>query len=142
MVNLADEGDLYLALPTERGKRMSSHPIDYVELSADDPEAAGKFYANLFGWKIKHRPELNYTTFEAKPGPDGGFNPVSEGHKAGEVLVYIATDDIDATLAKVESLGGKTVVPKTAIPAVGWFGVFTDPTGNRLALFTGMGEQG
>jgi predicted enzyme related to lactoylglutathione lyase len=120
---------------------MTSNPIDYVELSADDVEDAAKFYASLFGWKIKHMPELNYTGFEAEPGPSGGFNPVGEMHKAGEVLVYVATDDIDARLAKVEALGGKTVVPKTEIPGVGWFGIFTDPTGNRLALFAEMGEQ-
>jgi predicted enzyme related to lactoylglutathione lyase len=33
------------------------------------------------------------------------------------------------------------VVPKTEIPQVGWFGVFKDPTGNKVALFTGA-QQG
>jgi predicted enzyme related to lactoylglutathione lyase len=57
------------------------------------------------------------------------------------VLLYISTDDIDATLAKIEAHGGKTVVPKTEIPQVGWFGIFTDPTGNRVALFTATSQQ-
>ena len=47
-----------------------------------------------------------------------------------------ATDDIDASLAKAESLGGKTVIPKTEIPGVGWFGFFSDPTGNVVSLYT------
>ncbi|MBV9707198.1 MAG: VOC family protein, partial [Chloroflexi bacterium] len=41
-----------------------------------------------------------------------------------------------ASLAKVEELGGKTVRSKTEIPNTGWFAIFTDPTGNTIALFT------
>jgi hypothetical protein len=32
---------------------------------------------------------------------------------AGEPLLYVASEDIDADLRKAESLGGTTVVPKT-----------------------------
>ena len=60
--------------------------------------------------------------FQADPGPGGGFVKSGDhGYKQGEVLIYISTDDIDATLAKVESLGGKTLQPKTEIPQTGWF---------------------
>ena len=31
---------------------MSDHPIVHIELSADDPMAAGKFYGEVFGWDI------------------------------------------------------------------------------------------
>jgi len=117
---------------------MSNHPIVHVEFSADDPKAAGKFYAELFGWKTESMPEMNYVTFEAEGGPGGGFNPLSEPVKAGDVLVYVTTDDIEASLAKAESLGGKTLVPKTEISKIGWFGMFVDPTGNKVGLFTGM----
>jgi uncharacterized protein len=50
-------------------------------------------------------------------------------------LIYISTDDIDATLAKAESLGAKTLTPKTEAP-YGWLAVLTDPDGNRIALYT------
>ena len=115
---------------------MSDHPIVHVDFSANDPGAAGKFYSEVFGWKIQPVPEMNYTMFTAEGGPGGGFPQVGEMTRAGHVLVYVSTDDIDATLAKIESLGGKTVLPKTEIPTVGWFGIFTDPTGNQIALFT------
>ena len=61
---------------------------------------------------------------------------------AGEPLLYVASEDIDADLRKAESLGGTTVVPKTEIPQVGWFGVFKDPTGNKVGLFSGGMQQG
>lgn len=122
---------------------MSNHPIVHIEFSAKDAGAAGKFYADLFGWKIERDEAMDYVMFQAEPGPGGGFSKVGEqGTEAGDVLVYVATDDIEASLAKAESLGGKTVAPKREIPGVGWFGIFTDPTGNVVGLFTGMGEQG
>ncbi len=116
---------------------MSKHPIVHVEFSAHDPGAAAKFYAELFGWKVTPMPEMNYFTFDAEGGPGGGFPAVGEQFKAGDVLAYVATDDIEASLAKAESLGGKTVVPKTEIPSIGWFAMFADPTGNVVGLFTG-----
>jgi predicted enzyme related to lactoylglutathione lyase len=123
---------------------MANHPIVHIEIPAHDPAAAGKFYADVFDWKLQTDPNFDYHMFQAEGGPAGGFVQVSEGmaqYKPGEVLLYIATDDINATLAQVEAHGGKTVLPKTEIPHVGWFGIFTDPTGNRLALFTAMSQQ-
>ncbi len=58
------------------------------------------------------------------------------------MLIYLSSDDIDADLGKVGSLGGATVVPKTEIPQTGWFAIFTDPTGNRIGLYTAMAGQG
>ena len=121
---------------------MSDHPIVHIELSAQDPGDAGKFYADLFGWKIESDEAMDYVMFRAEPGPGGGFVKAGEqGMEAGDVLIYVATADIEAALTKAESLGGKTVVRKTEIPNVGWFGVFTDPTGNAVGLFTTKGEQ-
>ncbi len=120
---------------------MSKHPIVHIELSANDPEAAGKFYSDAFDWKFEAIPEMNYVTFEAEGGPGGGFNPTSsESVNPGDVLVYIQTDDIEASLAKVESLGGKALMPKTEIPNTGWFGIFSDPTGNNVGLYTPLSE--
>ncbi|MEP7136829.1 MAG: VOC family protein, partial [Chloroflexota bacterium] len=102
-------------------------------------EGAGKFYQDLFGWKMQHMPEMNYTMWEAGDGDEyGGFPQVSEENPAGQVLVYIASDDIDADLKKVVQLGGQVLHSKTEIPGMGWFGVFQDPTGNVLAVYTGM----
>lgn len=117
---------------------MSKHPIVHIELSAEDPVAAGEFYANLFDWGITHDKALEYVMFNPEPGPGGGFNPVSDDTPAGTVLLYVQSDDIEATLAKAESLGGKTLVPRTEIPTVGWFAIFADPTGNSIGLFKGL----
>jgi predicted enzyme related to lactoylglutathione lyase len=117
---------------------MSRYGIVHVEFSANDLQSAAKFYGDLFGWKIEHIPEMNYATFDPEEGPGGGFNPVSDSNPAGTVLVYVGTDDIEGSLARAESLGAKTIVPKTEIPQTGWFAIFIDPTGNQIGLYTPM----
>jgi predicted enzyme related to lactoylglutathione lyase len=115
---------------------MSKRNIVHMELPAADVKGASKFYEDLFGWKMEHAAEFDYTMWEDGSGYGGGFNKVSEETPAGQVIVYIHSDDIDADLKRVEALGGTVVTPKTEIPGTGWFGQFRDPTGNLLALYT------
>ena len=66
---------------------------------------------------------------------------VSETYAAGTVSVYVHTDDINATLAKAEALGGKIIVPRSEIPGVAWFAFFADPTGNQVGLLEPLSNQ-
>jgi len=120
---------------------MSSHPIVHIEISSVNQEESGRFYADLFGWHVEQMPEMNYATFETHEGVGGGFNPIGDGVPAGTVTVYVDTDDIDATLAKAEKLGGQTLATKTDIPGIGWFGLFRDPSGNMIGLYTRLPGQ-
>ena len=123
---------------------MASSPIVHIEIPAVDPAKASRFYAETFDWKILHDDSFDYYMFEARPGPGGGFVKVEEGAITGnpnQPLIYFGTDDIETTLAKIEANGGKTVAGKTEIPQTGWFAIFTDPEGNRLALYTAMHQH-
>ena len=118
---------------------MSKRNIVHVEIPAVNTNEAGEFYRELFGWKITPMPEMNYTMWEAGDGDEyGGFPKVSAENPAGQVLVYIASDDIDEDLEKVVEMSGKVLHEKAEIPGMGWYGVFQDPTGNVLALYTSM----
>jgi uncharacterized protein len=117
---------------------MSKRNVVHVEIPSANVEAAAKFYQDLFGWKIQSMPEMNYSMWEAADGSGGGFPKVSADSPAGQVLVYIASDDIDSDLDAVEKLGGTVLYRKTEIPGMGWFGIFKDPTGNALALYTSL----
>jgi predicted enzyme related to lactoylglutathione lyase len=120
---------------------MSEHRVVHVEISAQDREAAAKFYGDLFGWKFEQFPDMNYATFDTGNSVGGGLNPVTDTNPAGSVVVYIGSADIDADLAKAESLGANIVQPKTEIPNTGWFGFFADPTGNMIGLYTGLESE-
>ena len=115
---------------------MSKRNVVHVEITAVNVEAASKFYTELFGWKLQHIPEMNYTMWEDGSGFGGGFTGPSDENPAGKVLVYIDSDDIEADLKKAVQLGGKMIHAKMEIPGSGWFGIFEDPDGNRLALYT------
>jgi uncharacterized protein len=132
---------------------MSNHPIVHIEFPATDPKAAGAFYGEVFGWQVEQYaetdPSFDYHMFRAEGGPGGAFVKTTEEpsaggivYKIGEPLLYIHTDDIDAALAAIEQHGGKIQVPRTEIPQNGWYAVFTDPSGNRVGLYTGPGQQG
>ncbi|MFQ5616249.1 MAG: VOC family protein, partial [Anaerolineales bacterium] len=118
---------------------MSNHPFVHIEFSTKDRKEAADFYGSVFGWEMQHIDDMNYTMFSTGEGQiGGGLNPVQENYPAGTVSVYIGTEDIEATLAKIEASGGKTLVPKSEIPNTGWFAFFSDPTGNMVGLYTDM----
>jgi predicted enzyme related to lactoylglutathione lyase len=116
---------------------MSKHPIVHIEFAAHDPKASAKFYSELFGWPITEAPEFNYSMFDAGDGVGGGFVTIGgeSGTKSGDVLVYVSTDDIEASLAKAVSLGSTVISPNMEVPGQGWFAVFTDPGGNKVGLW-------
>jgi steroid delta-isomerase-like uncharacterized protein len=114
--------------------------IVHVEIPAADREAAASFYNELFGWEFEHMgAPTNYTTF-VTGNIGGGFPDVGELYEPCDELVYLYSGDIDTDLRGIESRGGQTVMPSTEIPGFGWFAIFTDPTGNRLALYTPLQE--
>lgn len=117
---------------------MSKRNVVHIEIPAASVGDAANFYEALFDWKMQHVPEFNYTMWADGGGFGGGFNQASDEYPVGQVLVYIDSDDIDADLKRVTELGGTVIHPKMEIPGTGWFGLFKDPTGNLLALYTSM----
>ena len=125
---------------------MAAQPIVHIELSTVNGAESAKFYSDLFGWDLQHMAQFDYWTFRADGGPGGGFNNVSNANtealgfevKPGTVVTYVGSDDIEADLARAEALGGKIVTTKMEIPSMGWFGIFSDPSGNLIGLYTDM----
>src|SRR4249920_1733863 len=80
------------------------NPVVHWELLSKQPAKIASFYEQLFGWKIQHRPELNYRIVET--GGEGGINggiidPQREGPWPGNTTVYIAVDDLAAYRKRV-----------------------------------------
>ena len=122
---------------------MATYPVNHLEISATNPNAAAKFYSTVFDWKIEVEESMNYVQFTAEEGGIGGaFTPVTDDNPAGTLVPYVTTDDIEASLEKIGSNGGSTVVPKTEIPGFGHFAVFSDPTGNRIGLYSSANSEG
>lgn len=108
---------------------MPEHPICHVEIPASDPAALSAFYAAVFDWHMQADPASNNHLFQPRRGPGGAFVKADDTARAqiGQVLIYISTDDINATLAQAEAQGAKTLPPKKEV-SYGWFAIFADPS--------------
>lgn len=114
--------------------------IVHIELPCNDTPRAKKFYGDLFGWTFEEIPEMDYTLFEAGNGPGGGLF-VPEEFNPGGALNYILVEDVEAKAKEVESAGGKILVPPAEVPGQGWFAVFEDPEGTKMALWKGASQS-
>ncbi len=97
---------------------MATHPIVHVDFATPDPQATGKFYADLLGWQLHFEAQFDYLMFQGEPGPGGGFvKPDGAQYKPGDVLVYVGTDDIEATLRMLKNAGLRLIdeTPRTGI---------------------------
>lgn len=115
---------------------MTTRNIIHIEIPTSNSKQSGEFYNSLFGWKITREESLDYTMFEPDSAPSGGFSKIPEETQVNEITLYVESEDIQADLAKVEQLGGKIIAHKTEIPGIGYYGQFTDPTGNKISLYT------
>lgn len=112
----------------------------WAELMTSDHQAAKKFYTSLFGWETEEYPMegMDYTVLKVDGEPVGGIMaspPESQGMPPAWGL-YVTVDNVDATAARVEELGGKIMRPPTDIPEIGRFCVFQDPQGSTLCAIT------
>ena len=120
---------------------MIKRNIVHIEIPTKDAKASAEYYEKLFGWHMEHFEEMNYTMWDPHEGPGGGFSPVDQGAKPDNVIIYVNSEDIEADLKKAAELGGTIVQEKMEIPETGWFGIFKDPTGNAIALYTSMNTE-
>jgi len=114
--------------------------VNWIEIPASNFKRALAFYKAILGVDI-HEAEM----FGSKMGffPSDGKN-VSGAIVQGEdykpstegVTVYLnAGDDLQVVLDKVEKNLGTIIVPKTQIsPEMGYFAMFIDTEGNKMAL--------
>jgi predicted enzyme related to lactoylglutathione lyase len=117
--------------------------VVHFEVPFDDGDRARAFYRSAFAWEIMPMPEMDYTIVStgpmgdqgpSEPGYIGGGMMTRTGDFQGPVLV-VDVEDINATLAKVEELGGKTVRPRQEVGEMGFSAYFTDTEGNLMGLW-------
>jgi len=94
------------------------------------------FYGDVFGWTFqKWDGPMDYWTVTT--GTDGiGING-GLSRRSGDNATIMNTIDVpsaDDYLDRITSAGGKVVMPKDAVPGVGWFAAFVDPEGNHFGI--------
>lgn len=121
------------------------HTFCWDELVTTDPEAAGAFYAAVFGWQphaVDMGGGMTYTLLH-RPGTHGpGGQPIGAGGMMKSPpgvqhsfwIPYIAVDDADRASERAAKLGGTIMVPPTDIPNIGRFSCWSDPQQASIAV--------
>ena len=122
-------------------------PVVHFEVIGKDAARLQSYYSELFGWEIDANNPLNYgviaregNTNSDGAGIGGGVASGPGPDYAGHVTFYVEVPDVEAALAKAESLGGTRVfgpgkVPETEVE----LGQFTDPEGHLIGLTKAAG---
>src|SRR5579862_1233984 len=122
--------------------------VTWADLSTTDQAKAAKFYGDLFGWKM-----LGGDNKPAKPGDYvhivnghdyiGGIQPPAHRDPAmpSHWLLYFAVNDADATIKKVSSLGGRTIMPMMTMGEARKYAVLADPQGAVFAIVQELGGK-
>jgi predicted enzyme related to lactoylglutathione lyase len=111
--------------------------VVHFEISADDPERASKFYADVFGWTFQKwdgpMPYWLVMTGDEGPGINGGMF-VRQGPMNGHVNC-VDVPSIDDYLARAVAAGATVAMPKTPMPGVGYLAYFKDTEGSLIGLW-------
>jgi uncharacterized protein len=116
------------------------HTLTWFEIPVIGFQRAKKFYEAVLNVPIREQhmgPALYGFIGDANDGVAGAivkhdwYTPGDRG-----VLVYLnAGDDLTPALARVEAAGGRILLERALISSdIGYYAVFLDTEGNRLAL--------
>jgi predicted enzyme related to lactoylglutathione lyase len=122
-----------------------ANSINWFEIPAKNFDRAKSFYEAVLDIKIQSvpHPTNKYGVFPANMENGEISGAISEGvgsepSSKGSLIYLNAGDDLSVALSKVETAGGKIVLPKTSIGPNGFMAHFTDSEGNKVALHSMM----
>jgi predicted enzyme related to lactoylglutathione lyase len=110
--------------------------VVHFEIHADEPKRAVRFYEAVFGWDIaRWEGPTEYwlvtTGPEEGPGINGAIMPRVRG---GSTYNTIDVPSIDEYAQRVLEAGGTVVMPRTAVPGVGYMAYCADTEGNVFGI--------
>jgi predicted enzyme related to lactoylglutathione lyase len=120
--------------------------VVHFEIAGKDPEKLQSYYAELFDWDIDADNEFKYGIVQRDGntnadgiGIGGGISGGPEGYD-GHVTFYVEVPDVEAALAKAESLGGTRMMGPDDVMEGLTIGLFNDPEGHVIGVMNGRGS--
>jgi predicted enzyme related to lactoylglutathione lyase len=115
-------------------------PVVHFEIIGKDAGRLQTYYSELFGWEIASDNTMNYGVVQREGnvnadgvGIGGGIGAGPDGY-AGHVTVYVEVPDVEAALAKAESLGGSRMMGPEQVLEDVEIGLFNDPEGHVVGV--------
>ncbi|MEV8377731.1 VOC family protein [Kribbella sp. NPDC056861] len=108
----------------------------WVDLAADDAEAAAAFYGDLFGWHCEPQSGREYWVCKLDGEDVGGIGPKQPGteHLPSRWTTYLATDQLDRTLEAVTAHQGAQLLQRE-VENHGRMAIAADPNGAIFGLW-------
>jgi predicted enzyme related to lactoylglutathione lyase len=112
------------------------NPVMQFQIISKDPEDTGRFYSELFGWKIDANNPLGYRRIDtgSKDGVQGGIWPAPP-QAPTFTQFFVPVDDVKAYAHTAEQLGAKLLIPPTTLPEGDEMAVMRDPQGMSFAIW-------
>jgi uncharacterized protein len=115
-------------------------PVVHFEIVGREPRKLHDYYSELFGWDVKADNPMAYGVVDREGnvnadgiGIGGGIAGGPEGYD-GHVTFYVEVPDVEAALAKADSLGGTRMMgPEQPMEGVE-IGLFADPEGHVVGV--------
>ncbi|MFZ1322825.1 MAG: VOC family protein [Ignavibacteria bacterium] len=110
--------------------------VVYFEIPSDEPERLMNFFEKVFGWEYEQFADDYWSAFSGNEDTQGINGAIMKKRDQKHTVVNtISVDNIDEYVKKIESNGGKIVIPKFPVPSIGWVLYFTDPDGNLHGIW-------
>ena len=114
--------------------------VVHFELIGKDPKKLHDYYSELFGWEIDADNPMSYGIVSRDGnvnsdgvGIGGGVGKGPDGYE-GHVTFYVEVPDVEAALAKAESLGGSRMMGPEKVMDTVEIGLFTDVEGHVVGV--------
>jgi len=114
------------------------NPLCHFELMTSDPDKCKAFYGAVFDWRFDDASMPGYTLIHTGADPAGGVFQKPADAPGACANLYFQVGDVDACLRTVKENGGEVLVPKTPIPNIGHFAMFTDPEGVAIGIMQSL----
>jgi len=116
----------------------------WVDLGVGDIAKATAFYGTLFGWDIEAGPPEagGYSMCTLGGRPVAGLGAQEDLSMPPYWTTYIASDDADATAAKVRDAGGQVMTEPFEVMDVGRMFIATDPGGAVFGVWQARAHTG
>jgi uncharacterized protein len=117
----------------------------WVDVSVDDVPKAVAFYEALFGWDVEvGGPEVGGYAIASKNGKIvAGIGPKMGPPDAPSAwTTYLATEDADATAAKIKAAGGHVLAEPMDVMEEGRMAIAMDPAGAVFGIWQGKNTTG
>ena len=118
------------------------------EQVSSDPKQAQDFYTQLFGWgtEVFKPGDVDYSMISSRGQNHGGFGKAMEGAPPPHWLGHVHVGNLEETIEKVKSAGGRLAAGPFEMSEVGRIAIVGDPQGAFVGVYQpeseGAGAEG